>query len=78
MMVTLIGMLISIGLTGCSWLSVKLTPQPVVDGVARGGAVARIAEQNPPEGENLQEYLRVNRELWEQLEIWFELRSLNE
>jgi hypothetical protein len=55
-----------------------LTPQPVVDGVARGGAVARIAEQNPPEGENLKEYLRVNRELWEQLEIWFELRSLNE
>jgi len=64
-----------INLTGCSWLAVNLTPNPVVDAVARGGAVARIAEQSPPTNpDELKEYLRANRELWEELEKWFELK----
>ena len=61
-------------LTGCSWLAVNLTPRPVLDGVARGGAVARQAEQNPPTGEDLKAYLEANRQLWEELEKWFELK----
>ena len=73
----MIALMMTLSLTGCSWLAVNLTPSPVIDGVARGGAVARIAEKDVPQGEDLQEYLKLNRQLWEQLEVWFELRALN-
>lgn len=62
-------------ISGCSMISTALTPAPVVDAVARGGSVARIAEQDPPSGEDLKAYLKTNRELWEQLEIWFDLKE---
>ncbi len=72
----LIGMMTLGGLTSCSWLSVKMTPNEVVDAVARGDAVAQMAVRAPPTNvRDRQLYYNVNAELWRQLAIWFELRK---
>jgi len=61
--------------SGCTWLAVNLTPRPVVDSVARGNAVATIAVQDPPKTEEeLKLYLQVQKELWDELAKYFELK----
>ena len=56
-----------------------MTPNQVIDGVARGDAVAHEIindidelKANP---EFLEMYLRINAELWRELAIWFEIRK---
>ena len=62
-------------LNGCSLIATTLTPASVIDSVARGAVVARVAEKDPPAGEELKAYLKANKELWQQLEIWFDLKE---
>jgi len=72
----LIGTIILGGLTSCSWLSVKMTPNEVIDAVARGDAVAQMTIIAAPDNaRDRQAYYNVNAELWRQLAIWFELRK---
>jgi len=75
-LIVLVFLILTINFTsGCSWLAVNLTPMLVIDSVARGGAVARQAEQTAPTGEDLKAYLEANRKLWEELEKWFQLKE---
>lgn len=61
--------------SGCSWLAVNFTPKPVVDAVARGSAVANIAVEHPPSTpEELKAYLEVNKELFDELAIFYGLK----
>ncbi len=61
---------------GCSWLAVNFTPKPVVDAVARGAAVANVDVTDPPKTpEELQAYLKVNKEIFDELAVFYGLRS---
>lgn len=69
----LLSILLIFGITGCASISSMLTPNEVIDGVARGYMVAKIAEEDTPVGDDLKNYLSANRELWQQLAEYFGL-----
>lgn len=61
-------------LPGCSAISTALTPASVVDNVARGYTVAKQSVETPPVNpDDINAYLEINRDLWKQLAIWYEL-----
>jgi hypothetical protein len=59
--------------SGCLSLHVCTTPDEVLDGIARGYTVSVAAERDPIEGEDLDAYLKANRELWEELAKFYGL-----
>ena len=60
--------------SGCTNLAVAWTPAQVKSAIMRGYAVSQIATEQPPEGENLQNYLKINNELWKELAEFYEVK----
>ena len=60
----------------CSPLSVALTPSAIKDSVSRSAAVARMSVENPPGTlQELYDYLEVNKNAWQSLEEWFDVKE---
>lgn len=65
--------IMSLIVPGCSALHTYLTPPQVTNVISVGKSISDSSKENPPQGEDLKEYLDANAELWNELYEWYEL-----
>lgn len=61
--------------SGCATISSSLTPIEIKNTVSKAASISRASITDPPDGENLKQYLIINAELWQQLEIFYGLKQ---
>ena len=59
--------------SGCTALSVQMTPIEVKQSIARAAAVSQYATEYPPTGEDLIKFLEANADCWNSLCEYFGL-----
>jgi len=59
--------------TGCNYFAIKFTPDEIKKSVAIGSITALLTLTDPPTGEDLEQYLQANANLWKALSDWFEI-----